>query len=58
MHKLEFPRVPIIDISKEGLKEVYVISDYDNPKSPVIIHFVLVNDSFRNGLVNSDLLTV
>ena len=62
MHKLDFPRVPgkfldffwcltfynlVIDTKKEGLKEVYVISDYENPKSPVIIHFILVNDTFR-----------
>ena len=26
---------------------MYVISDYENPKSPVIIHFILVNDTFR-----------
>ena len=37
----------VIDTKKEGLKEVYVISDYENPKSPVIIHFILVNDTFR-----------
>ena len=62
IHKLDFPRVPgkplssqvqicyeflVIDTKKEGLKEVYVISDYENPKSPVIIHFILVNDTFR-----------
>ena len=46
IHNLEFPKVPILN-PKEPLKEVYVIKD-DNPNTPVIIHFLLVNSSYRN----------
>ena len=46
IHDLDFPKVPNID-PKEPLKEVYIIKDDDNPRAPVIVHFMLVNDSYR-----------
>ena len=35
MHALDFPRVPQIDIKKDGIQEVYVIHDYENHRAPV-----------------------
>ena len=46
MHHLDFPKVPVLP-PEEPLKEVYVIRDDENPRAPVIIHFLLVNSSFR-----------
>ena len=47
MHALDFPRVPQVDIVKDGgIREVYVIHDYENHRAPVIIHFVLVRRTF------------
>ena len=44
MHALDFPRVPVVDIKADGgIREVYVIHDYENHRAPVIIHFVLVS---------------
>ena len=35
MHALDFPRVPQVDIKKDGIQEVYVIHDYENHRAPV-----------------------
>ena len=48
MHALDFPRVPQVDIKRDGIQEVYDIHDYENHRAPVIIHFVLVSKSFKN----------
>ena len=46
MHGLDFPKVPVLE-PNESIKEVYVIKDEENIRAPVIIHFMLVNDTFR-----------
>jgi len=46
IHDLDFPKVPILD-PNEPLKEVYVIRDNENPRAPVIVHFMLVNSSYK-----------
>ncbi|KAM4662825.1 cytosolic phospholipase A2 zeta isoform 2-T2 [Discoglossus pictus] len=41
---------PDITLSKEDLKqpkECYMFMDPDNPRSPIVLHFPMVNDTFR-----------
>ncbi len=34
-------------MESEPLKEVYVFEDKDNPEAPIVLHFPLVNVSFK-----------
>ncbi|XP_049591832.1 cytosolic phospholipase A2 beta-like isoform X2 [Syngnathus scovelli] len=43
-----FPRVDFTTLEGEPLKEIYIYEDKKNPKAPIVIHFPLVNDSFRH----------
>ena len=44
-----FPPIDITeeDVAKDGTKECYVFSNPDDDMCPVVVHFVLINDSFR-----------
>ncbi|XP_063047121.1 cytosolic phospholipase A2 zeta-like [Engraulis encrasicolus] len=46
-HGLEFPEIDFSVLEKEPLKEVYVFEDEKNPKAPIVVHFPMVNDTFR-----------
>ncbi|XP_037127808.1 cytosolic phospholipase A2 beta isoform X2 [Syngnathus acus] len=43
-----FPHVDFTTLEREPLKEIYIYEDKKNPKAPIVIHFPLVNDSFRH----------
>lgn len=47
MHHVPFPRVDMSEHEKNGMQEVYVFQDTENPRAPLIMHFVLVNESFK-----------
>uniref|UniRef100_A0A8C5MPQ2 Phospholipase A2 n=1 Tax=Leptobrachium leishanense TaxID=445787 RepID=A0A8C5MPQ2_9ANUR len=42
-----FPKVHLSDEDKKKHKECYVFTDDNDPGSPIVLHFPLVNDSFR-----------
>ncbi len=45
--KIPFPKINLKKVESEPLKEVYVFEDKDNPEAPIVIHFPLVNVSFK-----------
>ncbi|XP_052001294.1 cytosolic phospholipase A2 zeta isoform X2 [Xyrauchen texanus] len=45
--KIPFPKINFKKVESEPLKEVYVFEDKDNPEAPVVIHFPMVNISFK-----------
>ncbi|XP_053330436.1 cytosolic phospholipase A2 delta-like [Spea bombifrons] len=45
--KLPFPNIELSDADREHPKECHVFSDPEDPEAPVILHFPLVNDSFK-----------
>lgn len=46
-HKLLFPKIEICEEDTQNPKECYVFSDCDSPDFPIIMHFPLVNDTFK-----------
>ncbi|XP_068183643.1 cytosolic phospholipase A2 beta isoform X2 [Antennarius striatus] len=46
-HNIPFPDVNYDELQKEP-KEVYVIEDVKNPKAPIVVHFPLVNITFKD----------
>ncbi|XP_018414769.1 PREDICTED: cytosolic phospholipase A2 zeta [Nanorana parkeri] len=44
---IEFPSITVSEKDEQQPKECYVFMDEDNPHSPIVIHFPLVNDTFR-----------
>ncbi|KAM5130034.1 cytosolic phospholipase A2 beta-like isoform 2-T2 [Mantella aurantiaca] len=46
-HKLTFPKIEVSQEDRQNPKECYVFSDCDYPEFPTLMHFPLVNDSFR-----------
>ncbi|KAK3095731.1 hypothetical protein FSP39_018221 [Pinctada imbricata] len=46
LHKVKFPPVPVFD-KRQGVKELYILEDEDDPLCPVIMHFVLMNRDFK-----------
>ncbi|XP_072545010.1 cytosolic phospholipase A2 zeta-like [Salminus brasiliensis] len=45
--QMPFPRIDFNKVASEPLKEVYVFEDADNSEAPIVIHFPMVNVSFR-----------
>ncbi|XP_026141513.1 cytosolic phospholipase A2 zeta [Carassius auratus] len=45
--KIPFPKIDFKKVESEPLKEVYVFEDKDNPEAPIVLHFPLVNVSFK-----------
>ncbi|XP_073683438.1 cytosolic phospholipase A2 delta-like [Garra rufa] len=45
--KIPFPKVDYKKLESEPIKEVYVFEDKENPEVPIVIHFPLVNVSFK-----------
>lgn len=48
LNRLPFPPIDPTVVDREGLKELYVFQDPDDPNCPVVLHFPLVNINFRN----------
>ncbi|KAF4084373.1 hypothetical protein AMELA_G00127920 [Ameiurus melas] len=46
-HKLPFPNIDFSKYKSEPTREVYVFEDEKNPDAPIVIHFPLVNISFK-----------
>lgn len=45
--KIPFPKIDYKKLESEPIKEVYVFEDKDNPEAPIVIHFPMVNISFK-----------
>ncbi|XP_060735006.1 cytosolic phospholipase A2 delta-like [Tachysurus vachellii] len=46
-HKLPFPKIDFSQYKSQPKREVYVFEDEKNPDAPIVIHFPLVNISFK-----------
>ncbi|KFU91130.1 Cytosolic phospholipase A2 beta, partial [Chaetura pelagica] len=47
IQKIPFPKVELTKEDEKNPKECYVFSDAEDPRAPIIIHFPLVNDTFK-----------
>ncbi|OXB72479.1 UNVERIFIED_CONTAM: hypothetical protein H355_002750 [Colinus virginianus] len=47
IQKIPFPRVEISEEEQKNPKECYVFEDAEDPRAPIVIHFPLVNDTFK-----------
>ncbi|KAL2083394.1 hypothetical protein ACEWY4_021167 [Coilia grayii] len=47
-HRIPFPDIDFSQLEKEPLKEVYVFEDKKHPKAPIVVHFPIVNLTFRD----------
>ena len=48
LHEIPFPKINAQEVyEREGLKEMYVFSDGENPDCPVVVHFCLCNVMYR-----------
>uniref|UniRef100_A0A671RRC2 Phospholipase A2 n=1 Tax=Sinocyclocheilus anshuiensis TaxID=1608454 RepID=A0A671RRC2_9TELE len=45
--KIPFPKIDYKKLESEPIREVYVFEDKENPDVPIVIHFPLVNVSFK-----------
>ncbi|XP_050957645.1 cytosolic phospholipase A2 zeta-like [Labeo rohita] len=45
--KIPFPKIDYKKLESEPIREVYVFEDKENPEAPIVIHFPLVNISFK-----------
>ncbi|XP_056402648.1 cytosolic phospholipase A2 zeta-like [Hyla sarda] len=44
---IPFPKITVTEEDEKQPKECYVFMDADNPRVPIVLHFPLVNDTFR-----------
>ncbi|XP_073465770.1 cytosolic phospholipase A2 zeta isoform X1 [Aquarana catesbeiana] len=44
---IAFPSITVSEQDEQQPKECYVFMDKDNPRSPIVVHFPLVNDTFH-----------
>ncbi|NXW61705.1 PA24B phospholipase, partial [Eurystomus gularis] len=47
IQKIPFPKVEISEEEEKNPKECYVFADAEDPRAPIVIHFPLVNDTFK-----------
>ncbi|XP_009963923.2 cytosolic phospholipase A2 beta isoform X3 [Tyto alba] len=47
IQKIPFPKVELSKEEEKNPKECYVFSDAEDPRAPIVIHFPLVNDTFK-----------
>ncbi|XP_053390802.1 cytosolic phospholipase A2-like isoform X2 [Mercenaria mercenaria] len=47
LNKFPFPDIDPDITDREGLKECYVFENPDDPKCPIVMHFVILNAEFR-----------
>ncbi|KAK7090826.1 cytosolic phospholipase A2-like [Littorina saxatilis] len=47
LNRLPFPPIDPTIVERDGLKELYVFQNPDDPHCPVVLHFALVNINFR-----------
>ncbi|XP_042316012.1 cytosolic phospholipase A2 delta-like [Sceloporus undulatus] len=46
--EIPFPKIVLTEEDRKNPKECYLFEDKENPEAPIILHFPLVNDSFRD----------
>nr|XP_014340942.1 PREDICTED: cytosolic phospholipase A2 zeta-like isoform X2 [Latimeria chalumnae]XP_014340943.1 PREDICTED: cytosolic phospholipase A2 zeta-like isoform X2 [Latimeria chalumnae] len=46
--QIPFPKIDVSEINEANLKECYMFMDKDDPRVPIVLHFPLVNDTFRH----------
>uniref|UniRef100_A0A8C8SXC0 PLA2c domain-containing protein n=1 Tax=Pelusios castaneus TaxID=367368 RepID=A0A8C8SXC0_9SAUR len=44
---IPFPKIELTEEDKKNPKECYVFSDEENPRAPIVLHFPLVNNTFK-----------
>ncbi|XP_066474417.1 cytosolic phospholipase A2 zeta [Tiliqua scincoides] len=44
---IPFPQIILNEEDEENPKEYYMFMDADNPRTPIVLHFPLINDTFR-----------
>jgi len=49
-NNLKFPPIDAVQYEKFGMKEFYVFRDPNDPSCPVVVHFVLVNNKFKEEI--------
>ncbi|XP_077438095.1 cytosolic phospholipase A2 beta [Vanacampus margaritifer] len=47
-HDIPFPHVDFTKLEEAPQREVYILEDMENPEAPIVIHFPLVNVSFKH----------
>ncbi|KAM9466381.1 cytosolic phospholipase A2 delta-like [Clarias gariepinus] len=47
VHQVPFPKIDFSKYTSQPKKEVYVFMDEQNPDAPIVLHFPLVNVSFK-----------
>ncbi|XP_074501749.1 cytosolic phospholipase A2 zeta [Sebastes fasciatus] len=47
-HDIPFPNFDFDRLEKEPQKEVYIFEDKENPKAPIVVHFPLVNITYKH----------
>ncbi|KAK3584072.1 hypothetical protein CHS0354_014971 [Potamilus streckersoni] len=50
IHKVPFPPIDTTVFDREGMKELYIFENPNDPHCPVVLHFPLVNIEFRKYL--------
>ena len=45
---IPFPNADFASLEKEPHREVYIFEDKENPKAPIVVHFPLVNITFKD----------
>lgn len=48
LNNVPFPEIDPTVVDREGLKECYIFENPTDPRCPVVMHFVLVNITFRD----------
>ncbi|XP_068424046.1 cytosolic phospholipase A2 zeta-like [Clinocottus analis] len=46
-HDIPFPNADFASLEKEPQKEFYIFEDKENPKAPIVVHFPLVNVTYK-----------
>jgi phospholipase A2 len=47
LNDVPFPDIDPTVVDREGLKECYVFENPKEPNCPIVMHFVLLNTTFR-----------
>ncbi|XP_075933392.1 cytosolic phospholipase A2 zeta-like [Anarhichas minor] len=47
-HDIPFPNADFASLEKEPQKEFYIFEDKENPKAPIVVHFPLVNVTYKH----------
>ncbi|XP_068424048.1 cytosolic phospholipase A2 zeta-like [Clinocottus analis] len=47
-HDIPFPNADFASLQKEPQKEFYIFEDKENPRAPIVVHFPLVNVTYKH----------